>query len=351
MLALASAFIGCKQSDEKSISFERRISQVIAARRAPRMEPVAVEVVSVTDAGGVSPVSYVGRVEPAKTTTVTLPHGGTLISVRVREGQRVHKGEVLAEVRNESLQSAYDVSVSTLRQAEDGFARVQKVFDSGTVTAQKYEEVKAQLERARAAERGARSSLEDCIVRAPFAGIVSEVTAHQGEQVSALAPLVRLVDVGRLEITFAVPEGELSTLALGDSAVVTVPAIAQTFPATLTVKGVVGSMLSHSYDCTLGGLPDVEGLLPGMVCKVALMRAEQAAGVLVPASALMNDVAGRYVWTADSNDVVAKQRVVVDGFSGRDVIVREGLRAGDRVIFKGSQKVSTGMKVKVSEGK
>ena len=338
LFAVVLTLTSCRHRDEQVLNeLEGRISQAIAARKNPRTEPVAVSVQTVRPAEGGHRVGYVGRVEPARSTLVTLPPGGTLTSLRVREGQRVSKGDILAEVRNESLQAAYEMAASTLRQAEDGYERVQKVYDSGSITEQKYIEVQTQLEKARSAEQAARSALDECTVRAPFAATVSEVTGHQGTQVNALAPLVRLVDVGRMEITFAVPEGELASLRVGDSAVVTVPAIEKEFPAVLKVKGVVGSALSHSYDCTLGGLPEVEGLMPGMVCKVSLTTGRRGGGVLVPASAVMNDREGRYVWTADSAGIVGKRRVTVDGFSGHDVVVTEGLTAGEQVIVKGSQ--------------
>jgi RND family efflux transporter MFP subunit len=349
LLSLLFSFFlsSCQHGDKKTVeALEGRISQAIGVRRNPHTEPVKVSVQAVRPAEGGSLVGYVGRVEPTRSTLVSLPHGGTLVSLRVREGQRVNKGDILAEVRNESLQAAYDMAASTLHQAEDGFARVQKVYDSGSITEQKYIDVQTQLEKARSAEQAARSALDECFVRAPFAATVSEVMGHQGTQVTALAPLVRLVDVGRMEITFAVPEGELASLSIGDSATVTVPAIEKTFPAVLKVKGVVGSELSHSYDCTLGGLPEVEGLIPGMVCKVGVTTGKRKGGVLVPASAVMNDREGRYVWTADSTDIVGKRRVIVDGFSVHDVIVTAGLTEGELVIVQGSQKVSTGMKVK-----
>ena len=337
----------CQHGDEQAVSkLEGRISQVIATRRNARTEPVRVEVTAVRRAEGGKQVGYVGRVEPARSTLVNVPHGGTLVALRVREGQRVSQGDILAVVKSEPLQAAYDMAVSTRRQAEDGFARVQKVYDSGSITEQKYIEVQTQLEKARSSEQAAQSALDECTVCAPFTATVSEVMGHQGTQVTALSPLVRLVDVGRMEITFAVPEGELASLRVGDSAMVAVPAIEKEFPAVLKVKGVVGSALSHSYDCTLGGLPEVDGLMPGMVCKVSLVTSKRGAGVLVPASAVMNDREGRYVWTADSMGVVEKHRVTVDGFSGHDVVVTEGLMEGERVIVHGSQKVSTGMKVK-----
>lgn len=346
LLPLSLLLLSCRHGDGQAVSkLEGRISQVIATRRNPRAEPVRVEVMAVRPAEGRRLVGYVGRVEPARSTLVSLPHGGTLVSMRVREGQRVRQGDVIAEVRNEPLQAAYDMAVSTRRQAEDGFERVQKVYDSGSITEQKYIEVQTQLERARSSEQAARSALDECTVRAPFTATVSEVMVNQGTQVAALSPLVRLVDVGRMEITFAVPEGELASLHVGDSAMVVVPAIEKEFPAVLKVKGVVGSVLSHSYDCTLGGLPEVDGLMPGMVCKVSLLTGKRCAGVLVPASAVMNDRDGRYVWTADSTGIVGKRRVTVDGFSGHDVVVTEGLVEGERVIVHGSQKVSTGMRV------
>ncbi|MCR5139401.1 MAG: efflux RND transporter periplasmic adaptor subunit [Bacteroidaceae bacterium] len=348
-LLLLFLFSSCQHGHEPAAvsRLEGRIGQAIAARRGTHPEPVQVDVTTVRPAAGGQLNRYVGRVEPARSTLVTLPHGGTLVSLRVREGQRVGRGDILAEVKNEALQAAYDMAASTLRQAEDGFARVEKVYDSGSITEQKYMEVKTQLEKARSSEQAARSALDECIVRAPYAATVSEVLAHQGTQVSPLAPLVRLVDVGRMEVTFAVPEGELASLHVGDSATVTVPAIAASFPAVLTVKGVMGSALSHSYDCTLGGLPEVDGLMPGMICKVGVAMGGAADGVLLPASAVMTDREGRYVWTADSVGIVGKRHITVDGFSGHDVVVTSGLKAGERVIVNGSQKVSTGMKVKL----
>ena len=143
VLVLGFSFLmACQHGDKKTVeALEGRISQAIGVRRNSRTEPVKVSVQAVRPAEGGSLVGYVGRVEPTRSTLVSLPHGGTLVSLRVREGQRVNKGDILAEVRNESLQAAYDMAASTLHQAEDGFARVQKVYDSGSITEQKYIDV------------------------------------------------------------------------------------------------------------------------------------------------------------------------------------------------------------------
>lgn len=343
---LAALLSGCQQVDKQSSGkLEERISKAIQ-RRPPRTEPVLVGVVPARQAEGSQQTSYVGRVQTARNAVVSTPHSGILVRMAVRRGQRVKEGDVLAEVSSEYLQSAYDMAAATLEQAQDGFDRLQKVYESGSVTEQKYIEVRTQLDRARTAERAARSALDECVIRAPFAATVSDIAAEQGTRVDALAPLVRLVDTGRLEVTFAVPEHELSAIHVGDDAEVVVPALAESFHATVSIKGITASALSHSYDCTLSGLPSTQGLMPGMVCKVRLVAAGQS-GVLIPASAVLTDTDGRYVWLADSLGTVSKRHVTVGGFSGRDIVISHGLHEGEQVITKGSQKISSGMKVRI----
>ena len=93
---------------------------------------------------------------------------------------------------------------------------------------------------------------------------------------------------------------------------------------------------------------EIRGLMPGMVVKV---RIDSGLGpeVVVPASVVRTDVDGRYVWTVSEDNVVCKTYVVPGGFSGRGIVISEGLSAGDRVITDGVQKVCTGLKVRTVE--
>lgn len=313
-----------------------------------RTAPVTVTARRVQSAEHIAQAGYVGHVEAERSALVSAPYGGTVATLPVSTGQRVSQGTTLATLQSESVQAAYDMAAATLRQAQDGFERVQKVHAEGAVTEQKYIEIEAELQKATAAERAARKALDDGVVTAPFSGTVSEVMAERGVHVDAFAPLVRIVDVSRMEIAFEVPEGEFASVAVGDSAVVTVPALGRQFTAIVVRKGITASALAHSYGCTLGGFEVATDLLPGMVCKVQLLAQGQS-GVLVPASAVMTGLEGRYVWTADEQGRVDKRLVTVDGFAGKDVVVTSGLADGDRVITEGTRKVSTGMTVTVVE--
>ena len=311
-----------------------------------RESEVTVRVATARRAEGVGGVRYVGRVEPARSSLVSATHGGTLRRIAVRSGQTVRKGDVIAEVESATVQASLDMASATLAQARDGYERARRVAESGAVTEQKMVEIRTQLERAEAAERAARNAVEECTVRAPYAGVIGEVMAEEGTHTEPLGAIARLMDISSVEVCFDVPEGELRGLSVGDTAVVEVPATGLTTRGVVTRRGMVAAPLSHTYECAVGCLEEADDVLPGMVCKVAL-KAAGAEGLLVPASAVRTDMEGRYVWALDEGDRVWKRYVVVEGFAGTCVVVREGLDEGQRVVTDGARKVSTGMHVEV----
>lgn len=315
-----------------------------------RSQPAAPVVVKVQRAAADSEegaTGYVGTVSSARTATLTAPASGTLVTGPVREGSRVHKGQTVARISSQAVVSASEAAASRLRQAEDGWERVQKVYASGTITEVEYVRVKTQLDEARAADAAARSTLERCTLKAPFSGVVEKAWPAPGVEVSIAEPIIRIVDITALEIHFPLPENEFSHHHVGEELTVEIPALDYSGPGVLRAKGVSASPLSHSYDCSVTLRQPVKGLMPGMVCKV-LLAAVESDGIIVPSSAVMTDLEGRYVWTA-TGGVVEKRRVTVGGYSGRGIVIADGLSPDDLVIVEGSRKVSTGMTVQTQE--
>lgn len=305
-----------------------------------------VKVMEVGDGGpGVSSRSYVGTVEADNVVTVSTNNPGTMGGLTLREGDRVRKGDAICKVESQSIRSAFRMAEATLSRAEDGYARIEKVYGSGSVSEVKMVEVRTDLENAKASFEAAQKSLWHCTVTAPISGTVSKVHAVNGEEVGLAAPVVTIVDTESSRVRIAVPENELPLMRAGDRAEVEIPALGVTLDAVLSSKGVVASPLSHSYDC-LFRLEDAEGLQPGMVCKLRISTGTGTA-LVIPSSAVMTDGKGRYVWAVDENGTVCKTYIKVGGYSGNGIVVEEGLPQGQRVITEGSRKVSTGMKVRL----
>ena len=311
--------------------------------KARRTEPVVVRTRVVQRGGGSAEATYLGSVEPASRTLLTAPFPGTLTQLSVKEGQAVRKGQVAAVVRSESVNSSYQVAKATLAQARDGYDRVSRAHAAGSVADVKLVEIQTSLDKAEAAERAARRALESCRVKIPYDGVVAEVLATQGTEVGLAAPLLQIVDVSAPEIHFTIPEKDWAALPAGLQMDVEIPALGQTLTATLLSKGLTASPVSHTYTCILRPEGSPAGLMPGMVCKVHGRSLGQA-GLAIPATALMTDMEGRYVWCV-SGGVVFKRHVTPTGYSGDDVLVGGGLQEGDEVIIEGARKVSTGMNV------
>lgn len=319
----------------------------VQKHRTPGSDPVTVRVIPVSDSETAGMSSYVGTVESSRTSVITCPAAGTVTQVYVSEGRKVKAGEKLARIESQTLVSAYEMAKATLEQAKDGMERLEKVYESGSVPEIKMVEMRTNLQKAIASENAAARALEDCILKAPFSGVVEGLDVSAGEDAEFARVLMRIIDPSSVEIHFPLPESEYRNVAVGDTAMVTVPAIEASFNSKILTKGSVASALSHSYDCTLACPTSASGIMPGMVCKVYLKH-EGGSGTVIPSNSVMTDGNGRYVWIVHDG-VVGKSYIKVGGYSGNGIIASEGLQEGDFVIIEGARKVSTGMSVKIVE--
>ena len=307
-------------------------------------EALRVEVMEVRASAASSTSSYIGSIEPARTGTLSAKHSGTLANLCIKAGDRVSKGQLIAVIESQTVKSTRDMAHATLEQAEDGYRRASQVYESGGVADVKMVEINTQLSKARAAAATADKALEDCSIKAPFDGYISDVYAEEGVELDVFAPIARLMDISELEIHISVPENEIGSLHPGQHARMDVPAAGiDGVQCRIERKGISASALSHSFDCTLKPTGTVPGLMPGMVCRVR-MDGEAVEGCVVPASILQTGKQGRYLWVV-SDGKVCRRDVSVGGFAGKGVLITDGLQEGDLVIVRGYQKVSTGMAV------
>lgn len=318
-------------------------------RKSTQKEPVNVGVLTVTPMSSQYYNVYVGQVKASGTALISTNHGGVLEAIHVGQGSQVKAGDVLAEVTSKNVLASYEISHATLRQAEDGFERVKKVHESGTVADVKMVEIETQLAKARAAARSSEESLEECKIKAPFNGTVSKVLVERGVHVNPGSAILKLVDLSTIEIDIPVPEGEIGQIRVGQKALIDVPALGLVgIEAQVASKGVVALSPSHTYECILVPEKPQTDLFPGMVCKVRLSKESDSLRIGIPASAVEMDSEGRFVWTV-KDGIVEKTYVTVNGYQERGIIVSAGLEPGDKVIVKGGSKVSTGMKVNTVE--
>ncbi|MDE6494307.1 MAG: efflux RND transporter periplasmic adaptor subunit [Bacteroidales bacterium] len=314
---------------------------------APVPSATRVSVITVSDARAHYEQNYSGTVEEESAAALSFQTAGSVQAVYVFDGMAVKKGQKLAELDPVSLKNAHDVTLSTLRQAQDAYKRYEKLHKKGSMTDIQWEEVKTKLQQAVSMEGIAKKNLENAVLKAPFDGIIAEKKIETGITVLPGVPVMKLVTIDNVNVKVPVPENEIADTRIGQEARIRVPALRnKEFRGKITEKSVTANPISRTYDVKIAiGNPEQE-LMPGMVCKVDITDTENGvSGLVVPNSCIQIDYAGHaFVWLV-RNNMAVKRIVTVGGLTETGALVTAGLESGDQLIVEGVQKVSEGSNV------
>jgi membrane fusion protein (multidrug efflux system) len=197
-------------------------------------------------------LTLTGTIVPDDSSDVAADIAGKVVAVMVDRGQTIKQGDPLIRLDTRNAQlgareaNANLASARAQRKlAEDDCKRAQALFDKGAITKSQYEREQttctSALQQVAAAEARTQmitKSISDGIVRAPFAGVVSDRMVSPGEWVAPGVRLVTLVDIDPMRVELTVPESAVPVLALDQR--VEIEAVAwpgKVFSATITRKG------------------------------------------------------------------------------------------------------------------
>lgn len=220
---------------------------------------------------------------------------------------------------------------------------------------------RAQIEALEAAEENARNQLDYTVLRAPFDGTVAARYVHNFQTVQAQQPIVRILDVSKIEVTVQVPES-LITLA---PRVKEVNCRFDAFPGRefvgqITKIGSEASQTTRTYPVTVTiDQPEDVQILPGMA---AIVRAEPPEGetesgedLVVPPRAVFTDETAQagqqsYVWVVEEDGGKVVRRAVTTGeLTPVGVAVTEGLQTGEWVVTAGVHSLREGQQVRIAQ--
>lgn len=279
---------------------------------------------------------------------------GRLIELTAKEGQRVRKGELLAKLdpqdyvqRVKAAQAEYDKALADYQRAEELIVKdyISKA-DHDKAVARK-EVAAARLERA-------KKALDETHLRAPFDGVVAKRYVENHTELQAKQPVLSLQDPAALEVVVDVPE-ELVARYRADLPLAaearfgTLPGRA--FPLSIREFAAQADPATRTYQAVfaLSG-QEGENLLPGMTAEVTFRVAARDEGsdhaFTIPRSALLEADGAQWVWVIEPHSgVVHRRKVQADEHTRDTVIVREGLRPGERIATAGVHTLREGQVV------
>jgi membrane fusion protein (multidrug efflux system) len=274
---------------------------------------------------------------------------GIVLAVLTEEGQRVHQGQVLARLDNEHQRLQVAQAQATVRKLESNYERSQKMVAAKLVSTEANDQIRYDLDNARAALNIAQLELSYTNITAPISGVVAQRMVKQGNLVQLNAPLFRIVDDSRLEAVLNVPERELATMRAG--LVVTMQVDA------LTGKQFTGKIdrISPVVDAGSGTFRVVcaftgdGGLKPGMFGRIGIVYDNRTDALTIPRIALLEDEGEPAVYAVRDNKAV-RVSLKLGYIDGELAEVRSGLHEGDSVVTAGKVAIRDGAKVQVIGG-
>ena len=312
-------------------------------RGVPSDRPIPVEIEAVRR-GTVSRTSTIaGVLEPVRTVGVNAQLSGILLSIAAEEGNRVSRGQLLAEVDVRELEAQERSAAASFRLAESNWLRAEQLFREKVTTQAEYDRDRAAFESTRATLDGVRTRLGYARIVAPIAGVVTEKRIEAGDIVSTQTRLFTIADVSTLLTRVRVSELEVRSLAPGDTVLVSVDAlggelvhgrIRRIFPAADTATRLV------PVEVAVSG-PAPTQLRPGYTVRATFALSRRDDALLVPSRSLSGPVGTRAVYVVTGGKIQRRAVSVGPDLDGRTEVL-EGLEVGDSVIVSGASMLREG---------
>lgn len=283
---------------------------------------------------------------------------GTLVRVYVKEGQRVHKGQLLATIDDGGLSSQLAQLKTQEALGRTTFERQKRLWEQNIGSEIQFLQAKATYEAQEAAVRQLESQLAKSEIRAPFDGVIDDVIRDQGNVVSPgpNSEVFRIVNLSDMYIAVDVPEAHLPQVTKGKEVKVFFPVLGDSIRTEVRQTGNFINPNNRSFSVEVP-VPNPKGdIKPNLTARVMINDYSDPNAILIPQSIISENAEGQqYVFlvTGDSTALegVAEKQVILTGKTQGDFVeVLSGIQAGDQIIDEGARTVKPGQKVKIKNG-
>jgi len=338
--------------------------------RAPAAVPVSVA--TVVQKTVPIQVRAIGNAEAYSTVSIKAQISGELTAVHFREGEDVHKGQLLFTIDPRPFRAALQQAQANLARdkANAENARVQaaryaKLFEEGVAPREQYDQMRTSADALDAAVRAdeaavekAKLDLQYCTIYSPIDGRTGSLMVHPGNLTKAndvpillvinqlnpiyvdfslaqqyLAEVKKYMAEGKLKVEAILPDDaqhpELGKVSFVDNAV-------DTTTGTIRLKATFANQQRR--------------LWPGQFVEVVLALTERPNAIVVPAQALQSGQNGQYVFVVKADHTVESRPVAAGSTVRGETVVEKGLQPGETVVTDGQIRLVPGSKVEVKVG-
>lgn len=328
--------------------------------------PVLVTLAQVETTDAVYFDEYPGTVTALNQTELRPQVSGYITGIYFQDGQKVSKGQRLYSIDAQVYNANYQQSIANLQVQESNLMKAQKDADRyhelekhDAIAKQQVdyaeaslEAAKRQLAAARAAVNSVRANVSFSTITAPFAGTIGISNVKVGAAVVAGQSILNTVSTDNpIAVDFAVDQQEIYRFAQMQQqksdpkdSIFTIAFGTDVYPYPGTI-----SLIDRAVDAQTGTIKtrlvfpnDKDLLKPGMNTSVKVKNNTAVQSIIIPYKAVNEQLGEFFVYVAGDSNKVTQKKVVLGKQVQNNIIVKEGLKQGDKIVVEGMQKLREG---------
>lgn len=302
---------------------------------------------------------FSGIVEAVEFVKLAFRVSGQIIDMPVIEGQKVLKGQLIAEIDTRDIALQYAADKSAYETAAAQLERNKRLLSKQAISVQDYEISESTYQKAKSAYELSGNNMRDARLYAPFNGSIEKKIADNFQRVSAGVPIVQLVNTKKLRIKFVIPDSYLYLLRSDNmnfkvefdtykgksfnaklEEFLEISTDGAGLPVTITIDDPAFDKAIYDvkpgFTCNINMEADINSFLPEKL-------------TIIPLSALFEDttINKTCVWILKEDNTVERRIVKVFSPSRESqALISEGLQPGEKIIIAGVYQITNGETVK-----
>lgn len=291
-------------------------------------------------------------VESDDVVAATSEVGGRIILYKVKEGQYIKKGQLIAKIDLEQIDKQEAELSKSLELAVELYERQSRLWKQNIGSEVQYLQAKNNKERIEKTMETIRFQKRKANVYAPISGVVDQEFLKLGDLAAPGMPIIQIINTSKVKVVANVPESYLGKIKKGEKVTIKFPALDQTTTARVTQLGRTINSANRTFEVEVE-LPNKNGVLkPNLLSLMLINDFSTTNSIVIPIDLVQQEVSGKqYVYTVidEKGGPMAKKVYIEIGenYEG-EVVITNGLTGSETLITKGARNLSDGEFIEIA---
>ncbi len=332
LIGIALFVLGCSENNREG-------SKSLEEIQKEKGIPVVVQTIQPTHFE--KSLKFFGTFRGQRETIVGAMIGGRVAKIFYKPGDKVAKDAVVIEFPEDSPAAQFRQAKSAYEYSKKNFERLKALYEKGEIAQAQYDGARTKF----LVDKSNYETMKDLLkLKAPYAGTITDVMVHEGDNVKAKTPLFTIAKLNKMKLRIWLSEKERQQVKPGMVALATVAG--QTFRGTVSDVSLGMNPVRQAFYADLIFDNAQGNILAGTTADVKVIIYENPQAIAIPRHLVQQKDGTFYVFLANKGKALQRP-ITIGQDNGLQYEIIDGLHAGDSLIVQGTAKLTNGIKINV----